>query len=90
MEKIYEENLETVMGTINDMIELQKGKLVVSDTPHGKISYQTKLYGVSYIFDLIVTHDNGGCRVRIETQGGFGDPEKRVKQLFLLMESMLH
>lgn len=89
MEKIYEEDLETVMSTINDMVELQKGKIISSDTAHGKISYQTKLYGVSYTFCLVVSPENGGCRVRIDTQGGYGDPETRVKQLFLLLESML-
>ncbi len=90
VEKLYlSEKKVDLMIIINDMMELQKGKCTKSDTPNGIIGYQTEFYGVCYEYTFTVIDKNEGCLVCIRTEGGYGDEQVRIKQMFSLIDSLL-
>lgn len=89
VEKIYPEKRVDLMIIINDMMELQKGTCTQADTANGIIGYRTEFYGVCYEYTFTVADEENGCRVCIRTEGGHGDEQVRIRQMFSLIDSML-
>lgn len=88
--RIYLQPMGMVLDTINDIVELQKGKLTYSDTPHGKINFLVKMYAFKWELSFTVT-DIGKNRsqVQIEIDGDTQSKEKLILREFALLDSML-
>lgn len=89
-ERTYQETPQTLLDIINDMAELQKGTITLADAAHGRIGYCLQLYGMEYEYLFEVMALDGGCRITIHTEDEQGDPMLRLRQLFILLESMLY
>ncbi len=88
--RIYLQPMGMVLDTINDIVELQNGKLTYSDTLHGKINFRVKMYAFKWEFSFTVT-DIGKNRsqVQIEIDGDTQSKEKQILREFALLDSML-
>lgn len=89
-ERTYQESADTLLSIINDMAELQKAEITLSDSAHGRIGYSTELYGTAYTFLFEVSQLPKGCRIRIQSEQEQGDTALRLRQMFILLESMLY
>lgn len=89
-EKIYLQPKGTVLDAINDIVELQNGRLTFSDTPRGKIYFAVRMYVSEWELRFTVT-DIGGNRsqVQIEIEGGARGGESLIHREFALLDSML-
>jgi hypothetical protein len=88
--KVYLQPMTTVLNTINDIVELQNGKLTLSDTPGGKIHFLVRMYGSKWEYRFTVTDiGQNRCRVQIETDGDVRAREKKIRRGFALLDSML-
>lgn len=89
-EKIYLQPMGTVLDAVNDIVELQNGRLTFSDTPRGKIYFAVKMYVFEWELRFTVT-DIGGNRsqVQIEIEGEARDGESLIHREFALLDSML-
>lgn len=89
-EKIYLQPTGTVLDAVNDIVELQNGRLTFSDTPHGKIYFVVSMYVFEWELRFTVT-DIGGNRsqVQIEIEGEARDGESLIHREFALLDSML-
>ena len=88
--KIYLQPKITLLNAINDIIELQKGKISHSDTPNGKIYFFVRMYHQKWELWFTVT-DIGINRsqVRLEIEGGTKNSECLIQREFALLDSML-
>lgn len=89
-QKIYLQPIEMVLAAINDLVELQNGKLTFSDTPHGKIHFLIRMY-VS-IWELKFTVADIGknrSNVQLEVCGEPHDSQEMIEREFALLDSML-
>ena len=79
-----------VLNTILDIVELQKGKLMLSDTPHGKIHFLVKMYAFKWELRFQVT-DLGynRCCVEIGVEGDRQNRSRCLSREFALLDSML-
>lgn len=89
-ERTYQETRETLLSLVNDMAELHKGVFTLSDTEHGCIGYRVEMYGAHYEYLFEVSELPKGCLVKISSANGQGDEAKRLRELFILLESMLY
>jgi hypothetical protein len=80
----------TALQVINDMVELQNGKLTFSDTPHGKIFFRIKMYGNKWEFQFTVeeTGENR-CAVKIAIEQAAQGDEEMLRREFALLDSLL-
>ena len=80
----------TALQVINDLVELQNGKLTFSDTPHGKIFFRIKMYGNKWEFQFTVeeTGENR-CGVKIAIEQAAQGDEEMIRREFALLDSML-
>ena len=79
-----------IFSTIYDIIELQNGELILSDTRHGRIHYQVAMYG--YVWELLyVVTDIGISKtdVTLRIIGERKDNAKEIRREFALLDSML-
>ena len=79
-----------VLDTIYDIIELQNGKLILSDTIHGRVHYHVSMYG--YTWELLYTVAGMGknkSNVKISVCGERKDKERELRRQFALLDSLL-
>jgi len=88
--KIYLQPVSMLLAAINDIVELQNGKLTFSDTPHGKIHFRVRLYAAKweYRFSVKDIGDNR-CIVEIELDDDTYKKEGKILREFALLDSML-
>ena len=88
--KIYLQSVPTVLGAICDLIEIQKAKTTFSDTRHGKIHFQIKMYCFRWELRFAVA-DLGHSRtsVTLEILGEQRDRKNLTLREFALLDSML-
>jgi len=88
--KKYPRTKGYILNTIYDIIELQNGRIIMSDTRHGRIHYQVSMYGYEWELLYIVT-DIGKDRsdVSLRVVGERKDKEKEIRREFALLDSML-
>jgi len=88
--KNYPHPVGMLLDTINDIVELQKGKLTFSDTPNGKIHFLIRMYAYKWElrFDVTDIGDNRS-RVQIEIEGDESGKEELLRREFALLDSML-
>jgi len=79
-----------ILDTIHDIVELQHGRLKMSDAVHGRILYRIEMYGNEWILLYTVT-ENGksNCYVTIEVCGECGEKDWELRREFALLDSML-
>jgi hypothetical protein len=88
--KIYLQPMKTVLNTVNDIVELQKGKLTLSDTPGGRIHFRVRMYGFKWEYRFTITDiGQNRCRVLLEIGGDARTKERKIRREFALLDSML-
>jgi hypothetical protein len=79
-----------LLDTIHDIVELQNGKLLISDAIYGRVFYRLSMYG--YTWELlynIVSLNKTKCCVTIEISGERRDKKKEIRREFALLDVML-
>ena len=88
--KIYLQPMGTVIDAINDLIEMQKGRITYSDTPNGVVNFAVKMY--AFKWELRFTVQDIGknrCHVLLEIVGEERGREKFVRREFALLDTFL-
>ena len=88
--KIYLQPVVTLISAVNDLIEIQKGRITFSDTPNGKIHFLVKMYAFKWELRFSVK-DIGlnRCQVELKISGEQSGHEKLINREFALLDSML-
>ena len=88
--KIYLHSFATVINAVNDLIEMQKGIITLSDTQNGRIHYaiQANERQCELRFAVVDIGYNRSS-VNIETDGGDADSDKLIRHEFSLLGAML-
>jgi len=88
--KMYQKSKEHVLNTIYDIIELQNGRLIMSDTKHGRVHYEVSMYGYVWEFLYIIKEiGTDGSDVSLRVIGERKDKVKEIRREFALLDSML-
>ena len=88
--KIYLQSVPTVLGAVNDLVELQKGKLTFSDTKQGRIYFQVKMYAFRWELRFTVADlGQGRTSVTLETVGERRGRKDLTLRELALLDSML-
>lgn len=88
--KSYQKPKGYVLDTIYDIIELQNGRLILSDAKLGRVQYRVAMYG--YFWELLYTVAETGrnrCDVTLRIIGDRHDKAREIRREFALLESML-
>ena len=88
--KTYAHDKGYILNTIYDIIELQKGDLILSDARHGKVYYKLGMYG--YAWELIYTiteRDRFSSDVSLRIIGDRQDKAREIRRELALLDSML-
>ena len=89
-ERVYSKSRNYILGTINDIKEMQNGKGTPSDGPNGKINFLVRLYYQKWEYQFTVTElDDSRCRVEIGIVGEVKKKEDKILRQFALLDSML-
>jgi len=101
----YPRTKEYIINTLYDIIELQKGKLLLSDAARGIVYYRISMYGNEW--ELMYTVSEKQEQTRRGAPGRAGSPgdqssvtlriigkqrenEKEMRRAFALLEAMLN
>ena len=79
-----------IINAIYDIIELQKGELILSDSRRGKIHFQVTMYG--YLWELLYAITDMGtskCDVSLRVVGERRDKAREIRREFALLDMML-
>jgi len=102
---IYPRTKEYIINTLYDIIELQNGKLILSDAVRGIVYYKVSMYGYEWELMYTVTEIQGQTRwsapdgpgsregkssVTIRIIGERRENEKEMRRALALLESMLN
>jgi len=103
--RTYQRSKEFILNTIYDVIELQKGRLILSDTARGIVYYKLSMYGHEWELMYTITEIRGEakqsapvkpgsrkeqCQVAIRIIGEKRENEKEMRRALALLESMLN
>lgn len=88
-ERYYPAGREYLLNLISDIIELQNGKHVESDTAKGHVAFSVRMYGFRHPYRFAISEEGALCRVRMETDGAAESDEHRLYQMFALLESLM-
>ena len=89
-QKTYSHPKRYLLNVVHDIVELQNGRLMISDAVYGRILYRVTMYG--YEWELLYTIkeiEAKVCCVTIEVNGERRDKAKEVRREFALLDSML-
>ena len=88
--KVYLQPRSTVLESVNDIVELLRGKSTVGDTANGKIGTRLSMYGLQWEVRFTVADlGRNRSRVAIEITGERNDKKKEILSMFALLDSML-
>jgi hypothetical protein len=79
-----------IINAIYDIIELQNGELILSDSKRGKVHFQLTMYG--YVWELLYSISDmgiGKCDVSLRVVGERQDKAREIRREFALLETML-
>ena len=88
--KTFTRNKGDIINAIYDIIELQKGELILSDSKRGKVHFQVTLYG--YVWELLYSIADmgiGKCDVSLRVVGERHDKAREIRREFALLEMIL-
>jgi len=89
--KSYSQSKRDIFVILYDVIELQKGEMIVSDTRSGKLLYSLTMY--DYVWELlydIAEIDTGKCEISIQVTGERFNKKAEILRQFALLDSMLN
>ena len=88
--KLYLQPKGAILNAISDLAELQKGRIVFSDTPNGAIHFSLKLYHNKWEYRFLV-RDIGQNRSMVELELDCnGDRiESIANREYMLLDAML-
>jgi len=101
----YPRTKEFIINTLYDIIELQKGKLLLSDAARGIVYYRISMYGYEWELMYTITeiqgqtgrNASGSCdpnksqsSVTLRIIGEQRENEKEMRRAFALLEAMLN
>ena len=88
--KTYPKPKNYIFNTVYDIIELQNGELILSDTKLGRIYYKVSMYGYVWEFLYVITElRTGKCEVSIRVIGERKDKAREIRREFSLLDAML-
>jgi len=88
--KSYSHPKGYILDVVHDIVELQNGRLMISDAVHGRVLYRVAMYGFEWeLLYTIIESEAKTCRVTIEVNGDRRDKVKEVRREFALLDSML-
>ena len=88
--KTFARNKGDIINAIYDIIELQKGELILSDSKRGKVHFQVTMYG--YVWELLYSTADmgiGKCDVSLRVVGERQDKAREIRREFALLDMML-
>ena len=88
--KTYPKSKGYILNTIYDVIELQNGQIIMTDSKHGRVHYQVSMYG--YVWEMLyIVSDKGTSRseVSLRVIGERKDKVKEIRREFTLLDAML-
>ena len=103
--KTYPKSKEFIINTLYDIVELQKGSLMLSDFARGVVYYKISMYGYEWELMYTISEIKGkakqcensgpgppGClsSVALRIIGERRENEKEMHRAFALLESMLN
>ena len=89
--KTFTRSKGDIINAIFDIIELQNGELILSDSRRGKVHFQLTMYG--YIWELLYSIKDmgiGKCEVSLRVIGERKDKIKEIRREFALLETILN
>jgi len=89
--KTFTRSKGDIINAIFDIIELQNGELILSDSRRGKIHFQLTMYG--YIWELLYAIKDIGidkCDVSLRVIGERQDKVREIRREFALLETILN
>jgi len=89
--KTFTRSKGDIINAIFDIIELQNGELILSDSRHGKVHFQLTMYG--YVWELLYAIKDIGidkCDVSLRVIGERKDKIKEIRREFALLETILN
>ena len=88
--KVYLQPRGALLDAIHDIVELQRGRKLVTDTPHGTVQFVVSMYGFKWELHFTVTDiGKNRCQVQLEVGGAETGQEKLIYRQFALLDSML-
>ena len=88
--KTYNNTKGEILNTIYDIIELQNGKMQISDSIRGRVFYQLTMYGYEWQLLYKITElGQKRCEVSLSVTGERKDKERELRSEFALLDSML-
>ena len=88
--KTFTRNKGDIINAIYDIIELQNGELILSDSRRGKVHFQVTMYG--YVWELLYSISDMGiskCDVSLRVVGDRQDKAREIRREFALLETIL-
>jgi len=89
--KSFTRSKEDIINAIYDIIELQKGDLILSDKKHGLIHFELTMYG--YLWELLYKISDMGtskCEVSLRVIGERKDKAREIRREFALLDAILN
>ena len=89
--KTFAMNKGEIINAIFDIIELQNGELLFSDSRRGRVHFRLTMYG--YSWELLYTiNDMGECKcdVSLRVVGDKQDKTREIRREFALLETILN
>ena len=103
--RIFPRSKDYIINTLYDIIELQKGALILSDTARGVVYYRVSMYGYEWEYMYTIgdmrnhegqTHNtrqapphHEQCSATLRISGDRRETEREIRRAFALLESML-
>ena len=88
--KSFARNKGDIINAIYDIIELQKGELILSDSRRGKVHFQVTMYGYEWeLLYSIADMGIGKCDVSLRIVGERQDKAREIRRELALLEMML-
>jgi hypothetical protein len=88
--EVYSQPKSSLLNAINDIIELQKGKVVHSDTPNGQIWFLVRMYSQKWEFRFTVSEIGANrSTVHLEINGNATDKDALIRREFALLDSLM-
>jgi len=88
--KTYPKSKGYILNTLYDIIELQKGLIIMSDTKHGRVHYQVSMYGYEWeLLYMIEEKETGAGEVSLRIIGERKDKKKEIRRELTLLDAML-
>ena len=89
--KTYDRSKGEIINAIFDIIELQNGELILSDSRRGRVHFKLTMYG--YVWELLYAINDmgiGKCDVSLRVIGDRQDKVAEIRREFALLETILN